>query len=126
MMNARTFDGDTHSISCPVCKRTTDLQPREMILGLFTCPHCRSRLVISWSGNYVRDPFTLKNVAVGQMLRRQSRPFARILRDFSVARRSYTVLIVTSAAIALSFAFVALQTGETQRPSPPAMVGSRD
>ncbi|MBW4581342.1 MAG: hypothetical protein KME42_17370 [Tildeniella nuda ZEHNDER 1965/U140] len=30
----------------------------------------------------MRDPFTLNRIATGQMLRRESRPLARIQRDF--------------------------------------------
>jgi hypothetical protein len=34
----------------------------------------------------VRDPFSLKQLTVGKMLRRESRPLARIQRDFGLGK----------------------------------------
>lgn len=79
-MNAHTFDTD--SPVCPICHRAGVIKPHKLLKGLLTCHNCRERLVVSWSGHYVRDPFSLKPLATGQMLRRESRPLARIQRDF--------------------------------------------
>lgn len=78
-MSAHTFD--THFPICPICQRANAVKPHKLLTGLLTCHHCRERLVISWSGHYVRDPFTLKRLATGEMLRRESRPLARMGRD---------------------------------------------
>jgi hypothetical protein len=96
-MNAHTFD--SHSVTCPICNRTGRLQSSVMFGGLYTCPYCQERLVISWSGNYVRDPFTIRQLAVGRMLRRQSRPLARALRDVGLNRRSSLMGILAGAVV---------------------------
>lgn len=70
-----------------------------MFGGLYSCPYCQERLVISWSGHYVRDPFNLRNLAVGRMLRRQSRPFARILRDCRLTKPSSLIGVLAGVAI---------------------------
>lgn len=79
-MNAHTFDNAPPV--CPICHRAGVIKPHKLLKGLLTCQNCRERLVVSWSGHYVRDPFTLNRIATGQMLRRESRPLARIKRDF--------------------------------------------
>ncbi|MGE5658791.1 MAG: hypothetical protein ACM37W_19515 [Actinomycetota bacterium] len=94
-MNAPTFN--SHSVTCPICNRSSAVPTVGMFSGLFTCPHCHSHLVISWSGHYVRDPFTLKHLTVGRMLRRQSRPLARIRRDFGIAKHLSAIAILSSA-----------------------------
>lgn len=118
-MNAHTFDGNT--INCPICHRNSSSKLGEIWGGLYTCPYCQARLVISWSGHYVRDPFSLNQMALGSFmglpaqdsksksirflaapasLRRQSRPLARILRDVGLTRRPAMLLVLTGAAIA--------------------------
>jgi hypothetical protein len=62
-MNAHTFDGNT--VNCPICHRNSSGKPGELWGGLYTCPYCQARLVISWSGHYVRDPFSLNQMARG-------------------------------------------------------------
>jgi hypothetical protein len=54
-------------------------------------------MVISWSGHFVRDPFTLKQLTVGKMLRRESRPLARLQRDFGLGKYFPLVAILGSA-----------------------------
>jgi hypothetical protein len=87
-----------------------------LVMGLFTCPHCGSRLVVSWSGHYVRDPFTLQQIAVGQMLRRQSHPVARIIRDFVLAKRSAIAFLVASA-VCLGLTWFGTGEPTSQRPT---------
>ena len=81
-MNAHIFD--SHFTACPVCHRTLGIKLGESESGLYTCAYCQERLVVSHSGHYVRDPFTIRQLQAGQLLRRQSRPLARILRDFGI------------------------------------------
>ncbi len=97
-MNAHTFD--SHSVTCPICNRTGTMQSNLMFGGLYICPYCQERLVISWSGHYVRDPFTLRHLEIGRTLRRQSRPLARILRDVGLTKPSSFLGILAGAALA--------------------------
>jgi hypothetical protein len=95
-MNAHTFD--SHSVVCPICHRTGQINPGQMLGGLYTCPHCQARLVISLSGHYVRDPF--RSAAVEQLLRRQSRPWARILRDVGLTKPGSLMALFASVVVA--------------------------
>ncbi|BAU10150.1 hypothetical protein LEP3755_06300 [Leptolyngbya sp. NIES-3755] len=107
-MNADTFDRG--SDSCPVCHRTGGLPSVKSVGGLLTCPHCRSRLVVSLSGHYVRDPFRTKKLS-SQQLRKQSRPIARILRDSGIAKHSPLIAIVGSLLV-VSFSMAVLSRVE--------------
>jgi hypothetical protein len=93
-MNTHTFGN--HSVTCPICQRTEQLKPIKGNRGLFTCPYCQEKLVVSWSGHYVRDPHSCKQVMVTHVLRRQSRPWARIIRDLGSFKRPVAVLAVGS------------------------------
>jgi hypothetical protein len=64
---------------------------------LFTCPYCQEKLVVCQSGHYVRDPFIWRQMMISSALRRQSRPLARIIRDFIVIKRPLLSLVVGSA-----------------------------
>jgi hypothetical protein len=87
-MGSNTFEQS--STFCPVCHRgigytgngqlTVALSP-QMMTGLLTCKHCRSRLVVSMNGHFVRDPFSRRRTPSPSQLRRQSWPIARLLRD---------------------------------------------
>ena len=115
-MNTHTFGN--HSVTCPICQRTGSIKQVKICNGLFTCPSCQERLVVSWSGHYVRDPYNYcKQVTLSHLLRRQSRPFARILRDFgSLARPS--ALIAFGSAILFGVSVVALESlNSQQKPS---------
>ena len=101
-MNAPTF-GD-HSPTCPICRQSkiiqaNPLQPANLLVGLLTCPVCRERLVISRSGHYVRDPFTLKHTVIERSLRRNSHPFFRILRDLRPTRSNIWLAIAIGAML---------------------------
>ena len=73
------------------------LQSVKIVNGLLTCPQCRQRLVVSMSGHYVRDPFSPKKQKVTErMLRRQSRPLARILRDSGISKHSQFLALLGS------------------------------
>jgi hypothetical protein len=63
-------------------------------------------MVISWSGHFVRDPFSLKQLAVGKMLRRESRPLARIQRDLGIGKH-LGLLAILGSAVFLGFAIAA-------------------
>jgi len=103
-MNIHTFDN--HYVTCPICQRNATPKPVKTCIGLFTCPYCQERLVVCQSGNYVRDPFTWRQMMISSALRRQSRPLARIVRDFVLLKRPMIALAVGSAiffgAIALT------------------------
>lgn len=103
-MNAPTYN--THSVTCPICHRSSVVGPVGMVSGLFSCPHCHSHLVISWSGHFVRDPFSLKQLTVGKMLRRESRPLARIQRDLGIGKH-FPLLALLGSAVFLGFAIAA-------------------
>lgn len=101
-MNIHTFDNNY--VTCPICHRTSRSQPVKTYIGLFTCPYCQEKLVVSHSGHYVRDPFTWKKMMMSAALRRQSRPLARISRDFIILKRplfalgvGLTILLATIA-----------------------------
>jgi hypothetical protein len=97
LMNAPL--SDTDSLFCPVCHRLSPCKSPKLLAGLLTCSHCRAHLVVSWSGHYVRDPFTLKQYGVEQSLRRRSRPVARIWRDLGVVRSTLLFTLVMSTAL---------------------------
>lgn len=96
-MNAPTFDA--HHPVCPICRRPTLIQSPKLLTGLLTCQQCRERLVVSWSGHYVRDPFSIKPLGTERMLRRESHPFYRILRDLGITR-FHVMLIVLAGTLA--------------------------
>ncbi len=56
----------------------------------------------------MRDPFCLKQLTVGKMLRRQSRPLARIQRDFGIGKPLSLVAILGSALV-FGFAIAAAE-----------------
>lgn len=103
-MNAPT--SKSNYVTCPICNRSSIAQPAEMFNGLFTCPYCHSHLVISWSGHYVRDPLSIQQLDIGQMLRRQSRPLARLRRDLT--SQYLPIIAVISGAIFLGGAIATL------------------
>ncbi|NJK36639.1 MAG: hypothetical protein HC825_07100 [Oscillatoriales cyanobacterium RM1_1_9] len=115
-MNADTFK--TYSVTCPICHHTSLLSSLGMLGGLFTCPHCHTHFVISKSGNFVRDPFCLQRWAMGQMLRRQSHPIARIVRDLRLTR-GLSLAVVVSGLLFITLAATGLSqlnTGQQVRP----------
>ncbi len=103
-MNAPT--SKSNYVTCPICNRSSIAQPVEMFNGLFTCPYCHSHLVISWSGHYVRDPLAIQQLDIGQMLRQQSRPLARLRRDLT--RQYLPIVAVIGSAIFFGGAIAAL------------------
>ena len=111
-MNTHTFGN--HSVTCPICQRTGSLKPDKICNGLFTCPSCQERLVVSWSGHYVRDPYNCKQVMIAHLLRRQSRPWARIQRDFGFVKRP-SVLIAIGSAVLFGVSVIALESLNPQQ-----------
>ncbi|HEY9850608.1 MAG TPA: hypothetical protein V6D28_14170 [Leptolyngbyaceae cyanobacterium] len=97
-MNSHTFDGN--SVTCPICHRSKGMKLGNTGNGLYMCPYCQECFVVSQSGNYVRDPQpNKKQKADGQMLRRQSRPLARMRRDFQLIKPIFLIAIVSSAIL---------------------------
>lgn len=113
-MNADTFN--TYSPICPVCHRAGAAQPPKLIAGLLTCQSCRERLVVSWSGHYVRDPFT-RQLTTERMLRRESHPIARLYRDLKSTSRPFVVAIVGTAVL-LGTALCVLQATSSSVQAP--------
>ena len=111
-MNTHTFGN--HSVTCPICQRTGSLKLVKICNGLFTCPSCQERIVVTWSGHYVRDPFNGKQVMLAHLLRRQSRPWARILRDFGFVKRP-SVLIALGSAILFGVSVITLESLNPQQ-----------
>lgn len=107
-MNADTFNFESHSPTCPICHRVQVLPLGSFKSGLYICPHCHQRLVVSKSGHYVRDPFILKPFISSQLLRRQSHPLARVMRDFGSAAPPYWMTVMVSIVL-FSFALAAME-----------------
>lgn len=91
-MNTHTFGN--HYTTCPICQRRSNLKLVKLCKGLFTCNSCQEKLVVTWSGHYVRDPFSGKQVLVAQLLRRQSNPWVRIIRDLDLIKRPFMYIAV--------------------------------
>ncbi|MDF5709449.1 MAG: hypothetical protein PUP90_17740 [Nostoc sp. S4] len=106
-MNIHTFDN--HYVTCPICQRNGTPKPIKTRIGLFCCPYCQERLVVCQSGHYVRDPFICRQMMMSSALRRQSRPLARIVRDFVLLKRPMVAFAVGSA---IFFSMIAI-TQET-------------
>ncbi len=94
-MSTNTFDN--HYVTCPICQRNNRTTPIKSYIGLFSCPYCQEKLVVCQSGHYVRDPFIWRQMMISSALRRQSRPLARMIRDFIFIRRSFWSLLLGSA-----------------------------
>ncbi|MEY3223419.1 MAG: hypothetical protein ACLBM1_11490 [Cuspidothrix sp.] len=100
-MSTDTFDN--HYVTCPICQRNSRTKPIKSYVGLFTCPYCQERLVVCQSGHYVRDPFIWRQMMISSSLRRQSRPLARMIRDFIFLKRPLLSLIVGSTVVVSIF-----------------------
>lgn len=111
-MNARTFDG--HSVTCPICHRSKGMRLGNTGNGLYMCPYCQERFVVSQSGHYVRDPQPSKKKRTdGQLLRRQSRPLARMRRDFRIVK-PILLLAILGSAILFGYTLATLDEKPTQ------------
>ncbi|MBD6619680.1 hypothetical protein FNW02_28640 [Komarekiella sp. 'clone 1'] len=115
-MNTHTFDN--HYVTCPICQRNATPKPVKTCIGLFTCPYCQERLVVCQSGHYVRDPFTWRQMMIASALRRQSRPLARIIRDFVLLKRPMVALAVGSAIFFSMIAITQESTSYDRQVSP--------
>lgn len=100
-MSAHTFDSS--SLVCPVCHHHYDAQPHRLLNGFLTCPHCRQKLVVSWSGHYVRDPFANRKRTSTRQIRRASQPLARIRRDFWLTRHPLMLVLVSASILFAGF-----------------------
>ncbi|MUG92996.1 hypothetical protein F7734_11335 [Scytonema sp. UIC 10036] len=117
-MNTHIFDN--HYLTCPICQKNAARKPMKACIGLFSCPYCQERLVVCQSGHYVRDPFSYKQqVAVSSSLRRQSRPLARILRDFVILKHPLVALVVGSAILLGALGITQQQTTTYDTPELP-------
>jgi hypothetical protein len=98
-MNTHTLDH--HYGTCPICQRNIRTKPVKSYIGLFICPFCQERLVVCKGGHYVRDPFTWKQMMLSSMLRRQSRPLARIIRDFVLIKHPTSLIALALGSTVL-------------------------
>lgn len=96
-MNAPTFDA--HPSTCPICRRSNLPKSDKLLAGLLVCHQCQERLVVSWSGHYVRDPFQLRRHNTERSLRRESHPLSRILRDLKVSHPNTLVAILAGTLL---------------------------
>jgi hypothetical protein len=112
-MNTHTFDN--HYGNCPICQRSIRTKSVKAYIGLFICPFCQERVVVCKSGHYVRDPFTWRQIILSSMLRRQSRPLARIVRDFVLIKHTSTATTASLIALALGSAIVFTIISATQQ-----------
>ena len=117
-MNTHTFGN--HYTTCPICQSTTNLKLVKMCRGLFTCNSCQEKLVVTWSGHYVRDPFSGKQIFVAQLLRRQSNPWARIVRDLGAIKRPFMYIAVGVLIVGASV--FTIETVNQQQKSPDRVV----
>ncbi len=88
---------DNHYLTCPICQNSGKSQLIKTGSGLFTCPYCQERLVVSHSGHYVRDPFAWKQTIFYESLRTQSKPNTKIFRKNFLFKRSFASLILVVA-----------------------------
>ncbi len=114
-MNTHTFDN--HYVTCPICQKNAAANALKTCAGLYNCPYCQERLVVCHSGNFVRDPFPLKQITLSSVLRRQSRPFARILRDFVFFKHPLIAFILGSAIFFGVISITQTNTIENDTPS---------
>jgi hypothetical protein len=115
-MNTHTFNNNY--VTCPICQKNTTAKQIKTCVGLFTCPYCQERLVVSQSGNYVRDPFIFRQMMISSALRRQSRPLARILRDFVLLKRPVLAFFLGSAIVFGIIATTGQNTSNDSQNSP--------
>lgn len=115
-MNTHTFDN--HYVTCPLCHRNANPEKVKTCIGLFSCPYCQERFVVSASGHYVRDPFAFKQMVLATTLRRQSHPVSRIIRDFIFVKRPLVAFVVGSLVMATTFILMQQNThlGQQQLP----------
>ena len=100
-MHARASDSSL--ATCPICQAPSTILSGDRFNGLYICQNCQERLVISWSGHYVRDPFALRYLGLGKMLRRQSSPLSRMLRDIGLNNPSRWLIAGGIAALGITF-----------------------
>jgi len=96
---------NTHSLTCPTCNRTSEQKLGDELNGLYTCPHCKTQLVVCWSGHFVRDPAKDSRITLVGVLRRQSQPIARLARDLGTIPIVSLVSVVVIGGIALAMGF---------------------
>jgi DNA-directed RNA polymerase subunit RPC12/RpoP len=79
-MNTHLFgQSSQRSLSCPICSQAQIKKEQLQCSGLVRCKYCHDRIVVSWSGSYVRDPFAFGSLEAQLRLRRQSHPLLRVL-----------------------------------------------
>ncbi len=118
-MNTQLFGQS--SLSCPVCNQAQIKKDRLQSSGLVLCKYCHDRIVVSWSGSFVRDPFVFGSIETQIMLRRQSHPLIRIVRDWSFLQKGEWMKFV-GGLVVVSLLWTGLfrlaTVSKTLKPSP--------
>ncbi|MDJ0799411.1 MAG: hypothetical protein QNJ51_21770 [Calothrix sp. MO_167.B12] len=90
---------NNHYLTCPICQNSGKPKLIKTGSGLFTCPYCQERLVVSHSGHYVRDPFAWKQTIFYESLRRQNKSSTSILKDSPLFKRTLLSLVLVVAML---------------------------
>jgi hypothetical protein len=87
---------NNHYLTCPICQNNGKPQLIKSGSGLFTCPYCQERLVVSQSGHYVRDPFVWKQIVFCERSRshHQSKASSKTFRDSPLLKRPLVSLVL--------------------------------
>ena len=90
---------NNHYLTCPICQNSGKPRLIKSGSGLFTCPYCQERLVVSHSGHYVRDPFVWKQIIFCESSCSQGRKSSKTLRNSPLLKRSLVSLILVISVV---------------------------
>ncbi|NJN62677.1 MAG: hypothetical protein HC795_15195 [Coleofasciculaceae cyanobacterium RL_1_1] len=114
---------DTHAIVCPHCARPSRPVPDEPLNGLYTCPNCKTRLVVCWSGHFVRDPARSHHYNLARSLRRTGQPIKRVIREMGVMPIVGLISAIALGGLALANGFGQIPDDpDSQRPNRPSTI----
>ena len=99
---------DTHAIVCPHCAQPSRIHSEEPFNGLYTCPNCKTRLVVSWSGHFVRDPATTQRRAFRLALGRRHQALTHTIQELGVIPIVGLLSAIALGGMALANGFGAL------------------
>ena len=91
---------NNHYLTCPICQNNGEPRLIKSGSGLFTCPYCQERLVVSRSGHYVKDPFVWKQIIFCESSCNQRRRSSKTFRNSPLLKRSLVSLILIVSILA--------------------------